>query len=74
MYKDNTFSEYIFITAIWYSPYFFKYYPGKLIFLTSSGGETIGEAFKILCIDFDHILEKRRETIQGGFSSREDTD
>ena len=24
------------------------------------------EAFKLLCSDFDHILEKRGESIQGG--------
>ena len=29
--------------------------------------------FKILCTDFDHILKKRGETIQGGYYSREDT-
>jgi hypothetical protein len=37
------------------------------------------KAFKILFRDFDHILEKREETIQGrilfkgGYYSREDT-
>ena len=31
------------------------------------------EGFKILCTDFDHILEKRGETIQGGYYLREDT-
>ena len=31
------------------------------------------EGFKIACTDFDHILEKCGETIQGGYYSREDT-
>ena len=28
---------------------------------------------KLLWTDFDHILEKKGKTIQGGYSSREDT-
>jgi len=31
------------------------------------------EAFKILCTDFDHILEKKGKLFKGGYSSREDT-
>ena len=31
------------------------------------------EGLTILCTNFDHILEKSGETIQGGYYSREDT-
>jgi hypothetical protein len=42
--------------------------------MASLDGELL-EGFKILFTDFDHILEKREETIQGqgGYYSREDT-
>ena len=70
---DNTFSEYFFITAIWYIPYFFKQYPGKLIFLTSSGGETIGSFQNFVYQFWPYSGKKRWETIQGGYSSRKDT-
>jgi hypothetical protein len=31
------------------------------------------EGFKILCTDFDHILEKNGKVFKGGYYSREDT-
>jgi hypothetical protein len=35
-------------------------------------GKLVLEAFKNLCSDFDHILEKRGKTIQEGYFSRAD--
>jgi hypothetical protein len=31
------------------------------------------EDFEMVCTDFDHVLKKRGETIQGGYYLREDT-
>ena len=53
-------------------PYFLKKYTGKLFFWHLQIGKLF-EGFKILCTNFELILEKRGKLFKGGHSSRDDT-